>query len=71
MASGVAAGWRAARIALESGRDGVCISSATGEAGRPAASASPADQLTQLADLRERGVITTKEFSRAKDKVLP
>jgi hypothetical protein len=67
----VAAGWRAARIALESGRDGVCISSATGEAGRPAASASPADQLTQLADLRERGVITTEEFSRAKDKVLP
>jgi hypothetical protein len=33
--------------------------------------ASPADQLTQLADLRERGVITTEEFSREKDKVLP
>ena len=31
---------------------------------------SPADQLTKLADLRERGAITDEEFSREKEKVL-
>jgi len=31
---------------------------------------SPADQLTKLADLRDRGVITAEEFEREKAKVL-
>ena len=35
-----------------------------------ASSASPADQLTKLADLRERGVITADEFEREKAKIL-
>jgi Short C-terminal domain/Phospholipase_D-nuclease N-terminal len=33
-------------------------------------SASTADQLEKLASLRDRGVITTDEFQREKDKVL-
>ena len=36
-------------------------------AGSPA---TPADQLTKLADLRERGVITADEFEREKTKIL-
>ena len=32
--------------------------------------ATPADQLTKLADLRERGVITADEFEREKAKIL-
>jgi membrane protease subunit (stomatin/prohibitin family) len=32
--------------------------------------ASTADQLTKLADLRDRGVITQEEFDREKAKVL-
>jgi hypothetical protein len=35
-----------------------------------AGSASSADQLTKLADLRDRGVITPEEFEREKAKVL-
>ena len=35
-----------------------------------AGSASPADQLTKLADLRDRGVITQEEFDRQKAKIL-
>ena len=35
-----------------------------------ASSASPADQLTKLAELRERGVITADEFEREKAKIL-
>ena len=35
-----------------------------------AGSASPADQLTKLADLRDRGVITAEEFEREKAKIL-
>ncbi len=35
-----------------------------------AGSQNPADQLTKLADLRDRGVITTDEFEREKAKVL-
>jgi hypothetical protein len=31
---------------------------------------TPADQLAKLADLRDRGVITTEEFEREKAKVL-
>jgi type VI protein secretion system component VasK len=31
---------------------------------------SPADQLTKLADLRDRGVITAEEFDREKAKIL-
>jgi hypothetical protein len=34
------------------------------------APASHADQLAQLADLRDRGVITAEEFSREKERVL-
>jgi len=34
------------------------------------AGTSPADQLTKLADLRDRGVITAEEFEREKAKVL-
>ena len=33
-------------------------------------SQSPADQLTKLAELRDRGVITAEEFERQKAKVL-
>jgi ABC-type multidrug transport system fused ATPase/permease subunit len=33
-------------------------------------SASPADQLAKLADLRDRGVITAEEFERSKAKIL-
>jgi Short C-terminal domain/Phospholipase_D-nuclease N-terminal len=33
-------------------------------------SASPTDQLTKLADLRDRGVISAEEFERQKAKVL-
>jgi hypothetical protein len=33
-------------------------------------SASSADQLTKLADLRDRGVITADEFEREKAKIL-
>jgi hypothetical protein len=35
-----------------------------------AGSQSPADQLTKLADLRDRGVITNEEFERQKAKIL-
>ena len=35
-----------------------------------AGSATPADQLTKLADLRDRGVITADEFEREKAKIL-
>lgn len=35
-----------------------------------AGSASPADQLARLADLRDRGVITSEEFEREKAKIL-
>jgi Short C-terminal domain/Phospholipase_D-nuclease N-terminal len=35
-----------------------------------AGTASPADQLTKLADLRDRGVISAEEFEREKAKVL-
>jgi hypothetical protein len=35
-----------------------------------ASSQSPADQLTKLADLRERGVISAAEFEREKAKIL-
>ena len=35
-----------------------------------AGSASPADQLAKLADLRDRGVITAAEFDREKAKIL-
>ena len=35
-----------------------------------AGSGSPADQLTKLADLRDRGVITADEFEREKAKIL-
>ena len=35
-----------------------------------AGSASPADQLAKLADLRDRGVITAEEFEREKAKIL-
>jgi hypothetical protein len=35
-----------------------------------AGSKTPADQLTQLADLRDRGVITADEFEREKAKIL-
>ena len=35
-----------------------------------AGSGTPADQLTKLADLRERGVITADEFERQKAKIL-
>ena len=34
------------------------------------AGTSPADQLTKLADLRDRGVITAEEFERQKAKIL-
>ncbi len=34
------------------------------------AGASPAEQLTKLADLRDRGVITPEEFDREKAKIL-
>src|SRR6266480_3421357 len=33
-------------------------------------SATPADQLAKLADLRDRGVITAEEFNREKAKIL-
>jgi len=35
-----------------------------------ASSQSPADQLTKLADLRDRGVISAAEFEREKAKIL-
>jgi ABC-type multidrug transport system fused ATPase/permease subunit len=35
-----------------------------------ASSATPADQLAKLADLRDRGVITSEEFEREKAKIL-
>ena len=35
-----------------------------------AGSQSPADQLTRLADLRDRGVISAEEFDRQKAKIL-
>jgi ABC-type multidrug transport system fused ATPase/permease subunit len=35
-----------------------------------AGSATPADQLAKLADLRDRGVITAEEFDREKAKIL-
>jgi ABC-type multidrug transport system fused ATPase/permease subunit len=35
-----------------------------------ASSATPADQLAKLADLRDRGVITAEEFDREKAKIL-
>ena len=35
-----------------------------------AGSGTPADQLTKLADLRDRGVISAEEFDREKAKVL-
>src|SRR5215469_8685648 len=35
-----------------------------------ASSGTPADQLTKLADLRDRGVITAEEFDREKAKIL-
>jgi hypothetical protein len=36
----------------------------------PAGPQSSADQLAKLADLRDRGVITTEEFEREKAKIL-
>jgi hypothetical protein len=35
-----------------------------------AGSQTPADQLAKLADLRDRGVITSEQFEREKAKVL-
>jgi len=35
-----------------------------------AGSGTPADQLSKLADLRDRGVITSEEFDREKAKIL-
>jgi ABC-type multidrug transport system fused ATPase/permease subunit len=35
-----------------------------------ASGATPADQLSKLADLRDRGVITSEEFDREKAKIL-
>jgi ABC-type multidrug transport system fused ATPase/permease subunit len=35
-----------------------------------ASTATPADQLAKLADLRDRGVITAEEFDREKAKIL-
>jgi hypothetical protein len=35
-----------------------------------AASSSPAEELTRLADLRDRGVITDEEFARLKERVV-
>jgi membrane protein implicated in regulation of membrane protease activity len=35
-----------------------------------AGSGTPADQLTKLADLRDRGIITADEFEREKAKIL-
>src|SRR5213075_1545210 len=35
-----------------------------------ASSATPADQLARLADLRDRGVISAEEFNREKAKIL-
>src|SRR5215469_11646419 len=35
-----------------------------------ASGGTPADQLTKLADLRDRGVITPEEFDREKTKIL-
>ena len=35
-----------------------------------AGSQNPADQLTKLADLRDRGVISAEEFEREKAKIL-
>lgn len=35
-----------------------------------AGGASPADELTKLADLRDRGVITEADFQQGKDKIL-
>ena len=35
-----------------------------------ASSATPADQLAKLADLRDRGVITAEEFDREKARIL-
>jgi len=35
-----------------------------------ASGGTPADQLSKLADLRERGVITSEEFDREKAKIL-
>jgi hypothetical protein len=35
-----------------------------------AGGASPADELTKLADLRDRGVITDADFQQGKDKIL-
>ena len=32
--------------------------------------ANPADQLTKLADLRDRGVVSAAEFEREKAKIL-
>ena len=37
---------------------------------KAAGSASPADQLAKLADLRDRGVITEQEFQQGKAKIL-
>ncbi len=37
---------------------------------RGVAPAGPADDLSKLADLRDRGVLTSEEFERAKAKVL-
>jgi hypothetical protein len=36
----------------------------------PGSSASTADQLTKLAELRDRGVISAAEFDREKEKIL-
>jgi Short C-terminal domain/Phospholipase_D-nuclease N-terminal len=43
---------------------------ADAQTGSPAAPASTADQLAQLADLRDRGVISDGEFEREKARVL-
>jgi hypothetical protein len=40
------------------------------EAAGPTSAASPADQLTQLAGLRDRGVISGAEFEQQKAKIL-
>ncbi|MGW0119952.1 SHOCT domain-containing protein [Streptomyces sp. NPDC003327] len=45
-------------------------SGAQGTGGRAGAGASSIDELSRLADLRDKGAITDEEFERAKAKVL-
>jgi uncharacterized protein (DUF58 family) len=42
----------------------------TGQPARAQQEATPADQLSRLADLRQRGVLSAEEFDREKAKVL-